>query len=138
MRVKLDDSMKKFSFMVPITVFSVNIFGFWNEIMVVYNSLRFSLKVAELFLCFILYSLIVSGVYKMMTGRSPSEMMVSFSTYIFLPFLSMFLDPRKAVLILFFVSILFFYRMDKKLIFAALIRIPALFFFIWKISSWMR
>lgn len=138
MSVKLDESMKKFSFVVPITVFFVNVLGFWNEIVVVYNSLRVPLKVAELFLCFMIYSLVVSGVYKMTTGRSPDEMMVSFSPYIFLPLLSVFFDPRKAVLILFLVSVFFFHRMDKKTIFIFLIRVSTLFFFIWKISSWMR
>ncbi|WP_233185635.1 hypothetical protein [Thermotoga sp. SG1] len=138
MLVKLDESMKKFSFVVPITVFFVNVLGFWNEIVVVYNSLRLPLKVAELFLCFMIYSLIVSGIYKMATGESPDKMMVSFSPYIFLPLLSVFIDPRWSILILFLVSVLFFNRLDKKTILVILIRTPALFLFIWKISSWMR
>ncbi|KAF2959776.1 hypothetical protein [Thermotoga sp. 38H-to] len=137
--IKLDDSGKKYSFLVPILVFFVNTVAFWDDIAIVYNSLRIFLKVLEDFFLFFLYSLSISGFYKTMTGRAPAEMMWAFSPYVFLPFLSAFLDVRISLLILFFISLLLLRKLElKNLIFISLARASALCFFIWKISSWMR
>lgn len=50
--INLDDSGKKYSFLVPILVFFVNAVGFWNDIAMVYNSLRILLKIFEDFFLF--------------------------------------------------------------------------------------
>lgn len=99
--INLDDSGKKYSFLVPILVFFVNTVVFWNDIAMVYNSLRILLKIFEDFFLFFLYSLSISGLYKTITNRAPAEMMWALSPYVFLPLLSAFLDVRISLLILF-------------------------------------
>ncbi|HBF68991.1 MAG TPA: hypothetical protein DDW32_00375 [Thermotoga sp.] len=137
--INLDDSGKKYSFLVPILVFFVNAVGFWNDIAMVYNSLRILLKIFEDFFLFFLYSLSISGLYKTITNRAPAEMMWALSPYVFLPLLSAFLDVRISLLILFFASLFLFRKLElKNLILISLVRASALCLFIWKISSWMR
>ncbi|AIY85737.1 MULTISPECIES: hypothetical protein [unclassified Thermotoga] len=137
--INLDDSGKRYSFLVPILVFFVNTVGFWNDIAMVYNSLRIFLKVLEDFFLFFLYSLSISGLYKTITGRAPTEMMWALSSYVFLPLLSVFLDVRVSLLILFFTSLFLFRKLElRNLLFISLVRASALCLFIWKISSWMR
>lgn len=138
--IKLDDSGKRYSFLVPILVFFVNTVAFWDDIAIVYNSLKIFLKILEDFFLFFLYSLSISGLYKTITSREPAEMMWALSPYVLLPLLSVFLDVRVSLLILFLVSLLLFLRRSglKNLVFISLVRASALCFFIWKISSWMR
>ncbi|PLV59445.1 hypothetical protein [Thermotoga sp. KOL6] len=136
---RLDDSMKKYSFLVPVVVFFVNLLGFWDEVTLVYNSLRIYLKIGEAFFWFFLYTLLIAGVYKIVSRRSPSEMMVAFSPYVLLPLLSLLLDPRISILILFGVSVFFLQKVQfKKLFFLILLRLPVVLFLVWKVSLWMR
>ncbi len=135
----LDESMRRFSIVVPVTVFFVNLFGLWDEFVVIFNSLRIGRKVLELFVVFFLYTLFVSGLYKTVLKRPPEEMMVSFSVYVFFPLFALFFDPRIVLCVLFVVSISILSAVNIKNVHVILaLRLPVLLFVLWKMTEWMR
>lgn len=135
----LDDSMRRFSILVPIMVFFVNLLGFWNEFSAVFNSLRIGRRILELFVAFLLYTIFVSGLYRTVLRRPPEEMMVSFSVYVFLPLYALFFDIRIVLCVLFVVSALVLLFVSVKSVCIVLaVRLPILLFILWKITEWLR
>jgi len=135
----LDESMRRFSIVVPIVVFFVNLFGLWDDFSIVFNSLKIGRRVLELFIVFVLYTIFVSGLYRLILRRPPEEMMVSFSVYIFFPFFTLFFDPRIVLCVLFAVSILVLSTVKIGNVHVVLaLRLPVLLFVLWKMTEWMR